>query len=92
MLGYILGITKWGNKGIPNRESVKGFKSEQKNYKSGQRNFKSGQRLQIGAREITNWSRDFKLGQRLQVGAEHVKQRQYGSFSVNLSRGNKCSM
>ena len=87
MLGYILGITKWGNNGITNRDklywlqigtrgitdrdSLRDFKLGQKDYKSGQRDSKSGQRSQIGAREITNQGRDFKSGQRLQIGAEH---------------------
>ena len=53
MLAYILEITKHGNKGLKNRDSLKYFKLGQKYYKLEQGVQIGEKRFQIGA-EITN--------------------------------------
>ena len=82
MLAYILGITKWDNKGITNRGRFQGLQfvaKEIKNrgslrdFQQGEKDYKSGQGFKIGASEITNRGRDFKSGQGLQSGAEHMR-------------------
>ena len=82
MLAYILGITKWGSKGITNRDRFYGLQIESRgitttrsltDFKSGQKYYKSGQGFQIGAIDITNRGRNFKSRQGLQIGAEHRK-------------------
>ena len=71
MLAYILEITKHGNKGLKNRDSLKYFKLGQKYNKLGQGVQTGEKRFQIGA-EITNrGKRDYILVQGFQIGSEH---------------------